>query len=205
MKSFLTGLLGVFLISATMLADIYGSLSITKEEAKNDLLSCMGEGMFITPDNYTLVKNARSLTTTEQVEGIRQLIQLAKEYSSSDDFAKDYKKWRNKKLNPESKSKLGVPRLGKMLEKKIDNAIDKGDNEKKYPADPKDLVKKRLEDFLALSATVDFEATLTSNKMFTNPEYEKKDPAWKMCYRAGKEVVAAAREEAQKWLDELNK
>ena len=205
MKSILTGFLAICCISATLLADIYGSLSITKEEAKNDLLNCMGEGWFMTHDNHSLVEKARSLEPSERVEGVRQLIQLAREYSESEAFAKDYKKWRNKKLNPESKSKLGVPRLGKMLEKKIDNRLDKGDNEKKYPSDPKDMIKKRLEDFLTLSATVDFDATLNSGRMFSNPEYEKKDPAWKMCYRAGKDVVEAAREEAQKWLDDLNK
>ena len=39
--------------------------------------------------------------------------------------------------------------------------------------------------------------------MFADAKYEGKDDKWKMCYRAGKEVVGAAREEAKKWLDEL--
>ena len=33
---------------------------------------------------------------------------------------------------------------------------------------------------------------------------KKNQAGWKMCYRAGKPVVEAAREEAQKWLTELN-
>jgi len=39
--------------------------------------------------------------------------------------------------------------------------------------------------------------------MFADPKYEGKDDKWKMCFRAGKEVVSAAREEAQKWLKDL--
>ncbi len=39
--------------------------------------------------------------------------------------------------------------------------------------------------------------------MFANPDYEAKDGQWKMCFRAGRGVVEAAREEAQAWLKEL--
>jgi hypothetical protein len=91
-----------------------------------------------------------------------------------------------------------------MLENKIDNKLDQSQNEKKYPSDPAELVKKRLTDFLAVSATVDFDAETDGARMFVKPEYEKKSSQWKMCFRAGREVVQAAREEAQKWLNELN-
>lgn len=65
--------------------------------------------------------------------------------------------------------------------------------EKKYPADPSVLVKKRLEEYLQLVATVDFNAALTEPdkykvKKFVNPAYEKKSFKWKAIYRAGKEV-----------------
>jgi len=61
-----------------------------------------------------------------------------------------------------------------------------------------------LQDFLRISATVDFDAELDGN-VFVKKEYEKKSSWWKMCFRAGRDVVQAAREDAQKWLDELNK
>jgi hypothetical protein len=64
------------------------------------------------------------------------------------------------------------------------------------------MVKQRLQEFLDISKTVDFDAELQGS-MFKNPAYERKSAQWKMCYRAGKEVVEAAREEADKWLKEL--
>lgn len=86
-------------------------------------------------------------------------------------------------------------------QKRIDALIEeskkpfegKANWEKKYPADPSVLVKKRLEEYLQLVATVDFNAALTEPdkykvKKFTNPAHEKKSLKWKAIYRAGKEV-----------------
>ncbi len=77
--------------------------------------------------------------------------------------------------------------------------------EKTYPEDPKIAVKKRLEAYLALVATVDFDATLTEAdnykiKKFTNPAYERKSPEWKALYRAGKDVNQVATAFAKEWL-----
>jgi hypothetical protein len=203
MKKLVLSLMAIPLVSFTLVFSIYESLKITQSDAKECLLLSIGSGL-LNEGKYDLVPNARNLSDEEKVEGIKQLMQMAKEYTSSDQFKSDYKKWRNEQLNPNSKGKLGVPKFGKILENKVNNAVDKSQNEKKYPSDPNELVKKRLTDFLAVSAKVDFDAKLTSDRMFVNPEYEKKSFEWKMCYRAGKEVVEAAREEAQKWLDELN-
>lgn len=79
--------------------------------------------------------------------------------------------------------------------------------EKTYPVDPKPFVVKRLRDFLAMSATVDYTAKLTKARdgmmKFDNPEYERKDSQWKYMYRAGKPAVDAARTLAQEWLKAL--
>ncbi len=75
-----------------------------------------------------------------------------------------------------------------------------------YPTDPKVLIAKRIRSFLEVSATVDFGAQLmpSGDKMrFANPEYEKKPDEWKLCYRAGKETVEAARNFAKVWLAEI--
>jgi hypothetical protein len=85
-------------------------------------------------------------------------MQLAKEYTSSEEFKNDYKKWRYARLNPDEKTRLGIPKFGKMINNKIDNAVDKGKNEKLYPSDPNEMIKQRLQDFLRISKTVDFEA-----------------------------------------------
>jgi hypothetical protein len=82
--------------------------------------------------------------------------------------------------------------------------------EEAYPADFRAAVGKRLREFLALSATVDFGAKLVPCKdaspplsCFADPTYEKQTPAWKRCYRAGKQPVEAARTFAANWLREL--
>ena len=72
--------------------------------------------------------------------------------------------------------------------------------------DYKGIIAKQLKQFLDLSATVDFTAQTVQkgNKhVFINPAYEAKSPAWKLCFRCGKEAVTGARKFAQQWLDEL--
>ncbi|HYE55885.1 MAG TPA: hypothetical protein VD996_13625 [Chitinophagaceae bacterium] len=79
--------------------------------------------------------------------------------------------------------------------------------EKKYPKDIKIFIKQRLQEFLEISADVDYEAKTVLRgdlKKFVNPAYERKPAAWKYCYRAGKETVDAARAFAKQWLQELN-
>ncbi len=75
-----------------------------------------------------------------------------------------------------------------------------------YPEDPRPVIARRLREFLALSADVDFAAQLKSQDgrmVFANPAYEAKPAQWKMCYRAGKEATTAARSAIQAWLQEL--
>ncbi len=62
---------------------------------------------------------------------------------------------------------------------------------KAYPTDPAVVVKTRLQEYLQIVATVDFNAKITGTgkkQTFVNPVYEKKSLKWKAIYRAGKEV-----------------
>jgi hypothetical protein len=205
MKYFLASVLALCLISAEVLINIYSSLNITEDQAKESLAKSIFQGAISrTVGSEDLVRNARALSVEDRVEGIKQLMQMAKEYTKTEEFKKEYKKLRNEKLNPDSKSKLGVPKFGKIIQNKIDNKLDKAENEKNYPENAMDMVKKRLSDFLEISATVDYDAEVNSGQ-FVKPEYQKKGSWWKMCYRAGKPVVDAARVEAKAWLEELNK
>jgi hypothetical protein len=80
--------------------------------------------------------------------------------------------------------------------------------ERRYPADPRSLIKSRIREFLAVSAGVDFAAKLLprGDKMvFARDEYEQKPAEWKICFRAGKEATAAARAVAATWLAELDR
>lgn len=77
--------------------------------------------------------------------------------------------------------------------------------EKRYPNDPSSLVKKRLQEYLQLAATVDFNAALTTPdkyniKKFVNPAFEKKNHKWKAIYRAGKEVNDVVTLFIKEWL-----
>ena len=190
------------LMSASVMMNIFDQLEYGQDDAKKTIVSAFGNGYLNI--NYDVVKKARALPEALRVEGARQLIRFAKEYSQTDDFKSQYAQWRKDRLGyaPAKKKKLSFSNPMKMLEKAVDKQLNKSDDEKKIPSDPNQMIKQRLTDFLELSASVDFGATLNGS-MFANPEYEAKSQEWKMCYRAGKAVIAAAREEAQAWLKEL--
>lgn len=79
--------------------------------------------------------------------------------------------------------------------------------EQEYPAQVKDLVKRRLQEFLSLTGDINFDAKLVERdgrKRFADPKLESKDETWKRCFRSGKETITAARAYAQQWLKELN-
>lgn len=78
--------------------------------------------------------------------------------------------------------------------------------EAEYPANPAPLIAKRLRAFLDLSASVNFDATVEPRDgklRFVDPQYERKPADWKLCYRAGRPAVEAARAAAEVWLTEL--
>lgn len=75
--------------------------------------------------------------------------------------------------------------------------------EKTYPSDPAVMIKKRLQEYLQVAATVDFSAKLTGSgkkQLFTNPAYEKKPLKWKAIFRAGKEVNDVVTAFVKEWL-----
>lgn len=78
--------------------------------------------------------------------------------------------------------------------------------ETKYPVGVKDMVKARLQQLLAVTAQVDFNAQLTARdgkKVFVSKELERKPAEWKMAFRAGKEVTTTVQAFARQWLQEL--
>jgi hypothetical protein len=78
--------------------------------------------------------------------------------------------------------------------------------ETNYPADYKVLVKVRLERYLKVAGTVDFNAELVEKdrkKKFVNQAYEGKNYEWKMIFRAGRDVYDVAKIFAEQWLKEL--
>jgi hypothetical protein len=77
-----------------------------------------------------------------------------------------------------------------------------------WPEDPSALAARRLEEFLALSSTIDWGAKLSprgGRRVFDDPALEAKPPLWKLCHRAGKPTVDAARAVAKQWLAEIGR
>lgn len=75
--------------------------------------------------------------------------------------------------------------------------------QEEYPPTAKELIHKRLVQFLEFTKDIDFNAKLVKegNKMvFADAALEKKDGYWKLCFRSGKETITAARQYAQQWL-----
>lgn len=80
--------------------------------------------------------------------------------------------------------------------------------EKKYPEDPKALIAARLRQFLEVSQDIPFDAQLVPKgklMKFADPQYEAQTAEWKLCYRAGREPVQAARAFVGEWLSQIEK
>lgn len=98
----------------------------------------------------------------------------------------------------------GYPQLLKDAEARHQKAVAKW--EATYPQDLLQFIKKRLEDFLSITADVDYNAALVTKggmKYFADKQYEQKDYRWKMAFRAGKSVTEPARAFAEKWITEI--
>ena len=78
--------------------------------------------------------------------------------------------------------------------------------EEEYPANANIFIKRRLQQYLEIAATVDFSAAVkdvNGKKKFVNSAYEYKSSEWKKVYRAGKEVNDVARPFVANWIKEL--
>jgi hypothetical protein len=79
-----------------------------------------------------------------------------------------------------------------------------------HPADPRALIARRLRAFLDVSGQVNYNAQVARQGsrgllVFTDPTLEAQSQEWKLCYRAGKPAVDAARAFATTWLAELDR
>jgi hypothetical protein len=80
--------------------------------------------------------------------------------------------------------------------------------EKKYPENPKALIAARLRQFLEVSENIAFDAQLVPKgklMKFADPQHEAQKAEWKLCYRAGREPVQAARAFITEWLGQIEK
>jgi hypothetical protein len=74
------------------------------------------------------------------------------------------------------------------------------------PADARQLVRTRLEAFVAGCRDVNFHARTTTTGgvvRFTDPATEARPKIWKLCFRAGQRSVTEARRVATRWISRL--
>lgn len=113
--------------------------------------------------------------------------------------------FKSSNMNPEyvKEAEQEMAKLKKRIIEESDPTPNNTKWLKAYPENPSIIVKARLEEYLKLVATVDFNAKLTDtgyDKKFINPAYEAKSTKWKAIYRAGKEVNDVTTAFAKEWL-----
>ena len=186
------------ILTAFTTDDVLTQFDISAQQANDCIFGAVSSDYL--QFNKTLVDKARNLPLSVRVSCTRLLVKFVKEYTRSEEFASSYKKYRKEHLAGKSHG-FRLPKPSDLVNKTVDKFLNGNSSQTALPADPAELVRNRLKEFLEESATVDFDAKLIG-KTFSDPTYESKDQKWKMYFRAGKPVIDAAREEVKKWLQE---
>ncbi|RRB06826.1 hypothetical protein [Larkinella rosea] len=144
-------------------------------------------------------------TKTKELGELKRIQTLSK--TNPDEFKKQYIANFDKMLKQQMAQSRGDME-GKLAESKQEAAdYQKRLADYKAAPDLNTALKQRLNDFIALAGSVDFNAQLVqrgSKSEFANPEYRNKPENWKLLFRMGKEPVQAARSFAQNWVKELD-
>lgn len=176
--------------------NIFTRLGLQTEEAESYITGNITGGATSFPTTRIMVK----LALDKRAEAVKEIGDYVKIFVQTPGFAKEYATTRLE-LKPEH-----PPALYQGPE---DMAVYKQDLkrwEADYPATVNGLLKKKLKEFLQLTADINYDAKLEKrgDKMvFSDPALEAKDGFWKACFRSGKTTVDAARAFAQQWLQEI--
>jgi hypothetical protein len=153
------------------------------------------------------VKKRRAERMAELAEAKKAIAEMPAEYRKAAE--------EGLKATAEAMKEYDTPEFQKMEREQIAEELQASaadDKERmarwtaEYPADPKVLVKKRLNEFLKETAGVDHAAQVVNKNgrmRFANAAYEQKSPMWKLAYRAGKDATEKARAFAAAWVKEL--
>lgn len=129
-----------------------------------------------------------------------------------EDALKQYEAMQKQMATPQMKAIMDQGKVAQKQQLEQDAKKDLDNYNKEHAEwlakkDPNVVIKKLLQQYLALANTVDFNAATHKNSygqiVFTDAVNESKPSDWKMCFRAGKDVNAAAKSFAQRWLAEL--
>ena len=155
-------------------------------------------------DKYAKIREQTKPTNEPYRMDAAQMAQSKKDLKEMEN---NLAKMKAQKMQPQYIKQMedGIANLKKTIAENQDPTPNKTKWEYMYPADPAVLVKRRLQEYLTLSATVDFNAPLAEadkygRKKFINAAHESKSLKWKAIYRAGKEVNDVVTAFVKEWL-----
>lgn len=195
-------LLSVVTVSAVGAGDVLQQVGYSKNDAMSDAVFSIAVGQF--GINDAVEKKLRAASPEVRAALVEQGLLWLKTYTATPQFEQAYQQHRND-YKPEAPGTEGEPEDIQSAKEYYNEQL--AEWKQNYPATGREMVKRRLNEFLRESADVDFDAKLVrkGNKMrFVNQQYEdEKSGEWKLCYRAGKAPVEKARAMAKQWLAEL--
>ncbi|RYZ52442.1 MAG: hypothetical protein EOO14_16740, partial [Chitinophagaceae bacterium] len=165
---------------------IFQQLGLQTEEAESYIDANFISGSTAFPGTPIMV----ALSLEKREEAVKAIGQYVKAHVQTPAFAKNYEQDRQeqKPVKPEGRDQNAETMAVYQQDLKYWEA--------EFLATVNGLVKKRLQQFLQETASIDYNAKLArkDRKMvFVDPALEAKDPFWKACFRSGKRTVDAAR------------
>lgn len=188
--------------SAVGAGDVVQQLGFSKDDAQREIVFAFSVGQVGGDDR--LKKAFRSASPAVKAALVEQVLVWTKAYAQTPQFEQAYQEFR-KDYKPEEPGTEGSAEDVRSAREYYNEQL--AEWKQSYPATGREMIRRRLKEFLAESADVDYNAQLVrrGRKMvFANATYEdEKSGEWKVCYRAGKEPVEKARAFAKQWLIEL--
>jgi hypothetical protein len=188
-------------VSVAGAGDVLQQLGYRKDEAVRDAVFSVAVGQFGLGDGPK--RKLRAASAEERAAMVEQGLIWLKAFTATPAFEQAYQAHRND-YKPEEPGTEGSAEDVRSARQYYNEQV--AEWKENYPATGREMVRRRLREFLQESANVDFEAKLVrrGNKMrFVNEDYEGQSGEWKFCYRAGKLPVEKARAFSKAWLAEL--
>lgn len=204
MKRFAVAVLLVSVcVSAWGAGDVLRELRYSKDDAERDVVFSFAVGQ-VSPDRFRgPFKSASPAARAALTEAV---LVWTKAFTETAAFEQAYQAFRND-YKPEEPGTEGAPEDVQYAREYYNEQLAQWKQD--FAPTGREMVRRRLRQFLEESADVDWEAKLVrcGGKMcFANEQYEdEKSGEWKVCYRAGREPVEKARAFAKAWLAELER
>ena len=152
-------------------------------------------------DEYQKLRERAKPTSEPYRMSASEIQQMEQAISEAEKAMKQAASYMSAEQKAEAKESMDLQK--KEIQNMKDPTPNKTKWEKMYPENTETMIKNRLNEYLNLVSTVDFNAQLTNSgkyKKFAKPEYENKSLKWKAIYRAGKEANSVATNFAKEWL-----